>query len=258
MSRIDIFPPILCLDIGNTTCRSGVWSNGRISQQQTVSTDEFKKHLPKWVNTLDHFKQISFCSVVPEVEELLMLHLDSKSHKPFRLTALNQSGLPVEYPKAEEIGSDRIANSYAAYQKYQLPAVVIDLGTATTFDVITKSGGYRGGVILPGPQGMLDYLGSKTALLPTIELATVSRMGKVIGQDTQTALMSGILNGYLPMLKGVLEAIKIELGSEGETIQSIIQTGGESKNFLMDEAIIDSTLTLEGLALACIGKQANW
>ena len=70
--------------------------------------------------------------------------------------------------------------------------------------------------------------------------------------------MSGILNGYLPMLKGVLEAIKIELGSEGETIQSIIQTGGESKNFLMDEAIIDSTLTLEGLALACIGKQANW
>jgi len=257
MSRMDTVPPILCLDIGNTTCRSGVWADGKISQQQTVSTKEFKKNLPDWLVAWKNIKQIAFCSVVPEAEKLLMLHLESDNHETFRLTALNQSGLPVQYPKAEEIGSDRIANSYAVYQKYKLPAVVIDLGTATTFDVVTKSGGYRGGVILPGPQGMLDYLGNKTALLPKIDLATASRNCRVIGQDTRTALMSGILHGYLPMLHGIMEAIKVELGNEGETIQSVIQTGGESKNFLMDEAIIDSTLTLDGLALACLADQAN-
>ena len=154
-----------------------------------------------------NIKQIAFCSVVPDAEKLLMCHLESDNHKTFRLTALNQSGLPVQYPKAEEMA--RIsANSYAVYQKYKHPAVVIDLGTATTFDVVTKSGGYRGGVILPGPQGMLDYLGSKTALLPKIELATASRNCRVIGQDTQTALMSGILHGYLPMLHGVWKQSK--------------------------------------------------
>jgi type III pantothenate kinase len=257
MSRMDIVPPILCLDIGNTTCRSGIWSDGKICQQQTVSTKDFKENLPHWLMAWKNIKQIAFCSVVPDAEKLLMHHLESVTHETFRLTALNQSGLPVQYPKAEEIGSDRIANSYAVYQKYNLPAVVIDLGTATTFDVVTKSGGYRGGVILPGPQGMLDYLGSKTALLPKIELATASRNCRVIGQDTQTALMSGILHGYLPMLHGVLEAIKVELGKEDETIQSVIQTGGESKNFLIEGAIIDSTLTLDGLALACLADQAN-
>jgi type III pantothenate kinase len=257
MSRMDIVPPILCLDIGNTTCRSGIWLDGKISQQQTVSTKEFKKNLPDWLVAWKNIKQIAFCSVVPDAEKLLMCHLESDNHKTFRLTALNQSALPVQYPKAEEIGSDRIANSYAVYQKYKLPAVVIDLGTATTFDVVTKSGGYRGGVIFPGPQGMLDYLGNKTALLPKIDLATASRNCRVIGQDTRTALMSGILHGYLPMLHGILEAIKVELGNEGETIQSVIQTGGESNNFLMDGAIIDSTLTLDGLALACLADQAN-
>jgi type III pantothenate kinase len=257
MSRTDTVPSILCLDIGNTTCRSGIWSGDKISQQQTVSTKDFKENLPNWLMAWKNIKQIAFCSVVPDAEKLLMHHLESVTHETFRLTALNQTGLPVQYPKAEEIGSDRIANSYAVYQKYKLPAVVIDLGTATTFDVVTKSGGYRGGVILPGPQGMLDYLGSKTALLPKIELATASRNCRVIGQDTQTALMSGILHGYLPMLHGVLEAIKVELGKEDETIQSVIQTGGESKNFLIEGAIIDSTLTLDGLALACLADQAN-
>jgi type III pantothenate kinase len=257
MSKMDSVSSILCLDIGNTTCRSGIWSDGKISQQQTISTKELKNNLSNWLFTWKNIKQIAFCSVVPEADKLLMLHLESDNHETFRLTALNQSGLPVQYPKAEEIGSDRIANSYAVYQKYKLPAVVIDLGTATTFDVVTKSGGYRGGVILPGPQGMLDYLGCKTALLPKIELATASRNCRVIGQDTQTALMSGILHGYLPMLLGILEAIKVELGNEGEIIQSVIQTGGESKNFLIEGAIIDSTLTLDGLALACLADQAN-
>jgi len=249
--------PILCIDMGNTTCRSGVWSDGGISQEKTVSTNEFKSCVGTWIDEWKGKGKIAFCSVVPEAEKCLQLQLDSRNLQAFRLTALNQSLLPVKYPKPEEIGADRIANSFAVFQKYDLPAVVIDLGTATTFDVVTESDGYKGGVILPGPQGMLDYLGNKTALLPQVELTKISRSGRAIGQNTQAALVSGIIHGYLPMIQGVLGAIKSELEQEGEILQSVVQTGGESKNFHLEGATIHPNLTLEGLALACLEQQAS-
>jgi len=248
--------PILCIDIGNTTCRSGVWSDGCISEEKTVSTNEFKSCVETWIDEWKGNGKIAFCSVVPEAEKCLQLHLGSRKLQAFRLTALNQSLLPVKYPKPEEIGADRIANSFAVFRKYDLPAVVIDLGTATTFDVVTESDGYKGGVILPGPQGMLDYLGNKTALLPQIELTKISRSGRAIGQNTQAAMASGIINGYVPMIQGVLCAIERELEQEGKVLETVVQTGGESKNFHMKGATIHPNLTLEGLALACLEQQA--
>ena len=86
----------------------------------------------------------------------------------YQLTSNNQSILPISYPILEEIGSDRIANSIAAFKSFELPAIIIDLGTAATFDLITVDGGYEGGIIIPGPQGMLDFLGNHTALLPKL------------------------------------------------------------------------------------------
>ena len=249
--------PVLCIDIGNTTCRGGIWLDGKIQNESTISTVDFKMSAKEWLNGWNRYSFISYCSVVPKVEKLLLMHIDSKNVNMFGLTAQKQSFLPIQYPKPEEIGSDRIANCLPVYQNYQLPSVVIDLGTATTFDVVTQTGGYVGGVILPGPQGMLDYLGNKTALLPSIQLSESSKPFEAIGKDTQSALISGVKNGYLPMLNGVLKAVRTELEEKGETIKSIIQTGGESKNFQIDGAIIHPSLTLEGLALAFIEQQSR-
>lgn len=250
-------PPILCIDIGNTTCRCGIWLEGKISQEKTVKTKDFNNCAANWIGECRDDREIAYCSVVPEAENLLKSQLKSKKLQAFGLTALNQSLLPLKYTNPQEIGADRIANSFAVFQKYQLPSVVIDLGTATTFDVVTQLDGYIGGVILPGPQGMLDYLGSKTALLPHIQLTKIAHSVKAIGQDTKQALSSGIINGYLPMIQGVLNSIKKELDQTGQKIKSVVQTGGESKNFHIKEATIHPNLTLEGLALACLEQQAD-
>ena len=134
---------------------------------------------------------------------------------------------------------------------------MIDLGTATTFDVITAKGGYVGGVIVPGPQGMLDYLGNKTALLPKIILNHTNRNVPAIGKSTDLAIMSGLCYGYLPMLNGILEEIIIEFKKKGEVVRSIVQTGGEAKNYSISKANIHNSLTLEGLALAFIDEQTR-
>ena len=247
--------PLLCLDIGNTTCRGGMWLEGKITDEKSISTKDFAQCASSWLGSWSLPNKVSYCSVVPEVEKTLLSLLSAqRNYEFFRLTAESQSQLPIQYPKPNEIGADRIANSYAVYKKFPLPAVVVDLGTATTFDVVTKSGGYLGGVIVPGPQGMLDYLGNRTALLPRIDLSEKTRAVKAIGRSTDLAILSGICHGYTPMLKGILNSIIEEIEKHGEIVQSILQTGGEARNFFINGATLDNSLTLEGLALACLDQ----
>lgn len=248
---------LLCLDLGNTTCRGGIWKNGKIYHERTIPTKDFARSLKNWIAGWDYPTKICYCSVVPEAEKALQsLFSENKDTPFFCLSAASQRHLPIEYPRPNEIGSDRIANSYAVFKKYPLPAIVIDLGTATTFDVITAKGGYIGGVIVPGPQGMLDYLGNRTALLPKILLTDTDRTVPAIGKSTDLAIMSGLYHGYLPMLNAILKEIVEELKSIGEAVKTVVQTGGEAKNYLISGAKIHPSLTLDGLALACIGEQA--
>jgi len=144
---------LLCLDLGNTTCKIGIWKNGKISKERIIPTHTFVDSEQPWLNEWSQKDGIAYCSVVPNAESSLLKALVSRKLSPYSLTASTQSILPIGYPKPEEIGADRIANAIAVYQNFDLPAVVIDLGTATTFDVVTANGGYEGGVIIPGPQG---------------------------------------------------------------------------------------------------------
>lgn len=245
----------LCLDIGNTTCRLGAWEDGAIREQASIPTSQFAAEPELSLAYWKHIKQISYCSVVPDAEKSFQTALSSsKEHKIFSLTADNQFTLPIDYPLVKEIGSDRIANSYAAFKKYKLPAVVIDLGTATTFDVITETG-YAGGVIVPGPQGILDFLGTRTALLPHLNYLDCSQKINAIGKSTMEAMLSGLKFGYLPMLTGILDSITQEICPSGEKRISVIQTGGECERFLLEDAILNKALTLEGLAMAYFDQQ---
>ena len=245
----------LCLDIGNTTCRLGAWEDGAIREQASIPTSQFAAEPELSLASWKHIKQISYCSVVPDAEKSFQTALSSsKEHKIFSLTAEKQFTLPIDYPSVKEIGSDRIANSYAAFKKYKLPAVVIDLGTATTFDVITETG-YAGGVIVPGPQGFLDFLGTRTALLPHLSYPDCSQKINAIGKSTVEAMLSGLQFGYLPMLQGILDSITQEICPSGKKRVSVIQTGGECERFLMEDAILNKALTLEGLAMAYFDQQ---
>jgi type III pantothenate kinase len=247
----------LCLDLGNTTCRGAVWSNEKIIEQHVIPTNDFISNCKEWLNQWIHLREITYCSVVPNAEHALTSFFYGSDRVLASLTAINQSILPIRYPNPQEIGADRIANSIAVFMKHMLPALVIDLGTATTFDVITDDGGYEGGVIIPGPQGMFDYLANQTALLPQIKLAHTGSPQYAIGKSTVRAMESGINHGYLPMIEGITEAIRTELTGVGKSLKTIIQTGGEAPNFPISHAHQQSDLTMEGLALAYQNKEAK-
>jgi type III pantothenate kinase len=246
---------LLCLDLGNTTCKIGIWKNGKISKGRIIPTHTFVDSEQPWLKEWSQIDGIAYCSVVPEAESSLLKALESRKLPPYSLTARTQSILPIGYPKPAEIGADRIANAIAVYQNFDLPAVVIDLGTATTFDVVTANGGYEGGVIIPGPQGMLDFLGKNTALLPTLRLPPDEILVDPIGKSTCEAIQSGLGFGYPAMLKGILNAIEEQLEEKHGKIKSLIQTGGESNHFQIQRSSICPYLTLEGLGLAFANQQ---
>ncbi|MDG1132152.1 MAG: type III pantothenate kinase [Opitutales bacterium] len=246
---------LLCLDLGNTTCKIGIWKNGKISKERIIPTHTFVNSELPWLNKWSQKDGIAYCSVVPNAESSLLKALVSRKLSPYSLTASTQSILPIGYPKPEEIGADRIANAIAVYQNFDLPAVVIDLGTATTFDVVTANGGYEGGVIIPGPQGMLDFLGNNTALLPTLRLSPDKNLVDPIGKSTCGAIQSGLNFGYPAMLQGILNALEEQLEQKHGKIKSLIQTGGESNHFQIQGSSICPYLTLEGLGLAFANQQ---
>ena len=246
--------PLLCLDLGNTTCKIGTWKNGIISKERSIPTRTFVHPDQPWLHEWSKVEGIAYCSVVPSAESSLLKALESRKVTPYSLTAESQSILPIRYPNPKEIGADRIANAIAVYRNFKLPAVVIDLGTATTFDVVT-AGGYEGGVIVPGPQGMLDFLGNNTALLPNLRLSPDETLVDPIGKSTCGAIQSGLHFGYPAMLQGILNVLEEQLEEKHGKIKSLIQTGGESNRFQIQGSSIRPSLTLEGLGLAFANQQ---
>ncbi len=249
---------LLCLDIGNTSCRAGIWKNGALESVRSIFTTEFIEYSKEWINDFKQHSRIAYCSVVPLAESAFLSRLpENYRSSVYQLTSGNQSILPISYPHPEEIGSDRIANSIAAFKLFRLPSIIIDLGTATTFDVISVGGGYEGGIIIPGPQGMLDFLGNHTALLPKITLSNECMPDLPVGKSTSTAMLSGIKFGYLPMLNGILDVLQKQFLEQNINDYAIIQTGGKAEDFLIDKAIFKPWLTLEGLATACLDNSLN-
>jgi len=189
------------------------------------------------------FTHATICSVVPDTAELLNAALgDTPAHR-----ISHQSDLPItiNYPKPAQIGADRLANSVAAADLHGSPAIVIDFGTAVTFDVIDESGAYCGGAIAPGTASLRDYLHRRTALLPSIQLEEPK---SAIGKSTEDAMQIGAVIGYRGLIREILAEIRKELGGEPH----IIATGGDSRLIskgLKEIRILSPDLTLHGIRL---------
>ena len=156
-----------------------------------------------------------------------------------------RSGMPILYDNPKEVGADRIVNAVAAFEKYGGPCVIVDFGTATTFDCVSAKGEYLGGVICPGIGISADALFERTARLPRVEIRKPTR---VIGSNTVGSLQSGLYYGYLGLVDGILELLLAELGQETRVVATgglgpMIGTGSKYiKN-------VDDFLTLEGLRI---------
>jgi len=156
-----------------------------------------------------------------------------------------KTGMPVKYENPAEVGADRIVNGVAAFEKHGGPCIVVDFGTATTFDAISKNGDYLGGVIAPGLSISAEALFERTARLPRIDIRKPDR---VIGSTTVGSLQSGLYFGYLGLVDGILERLLKEMGKETK----VIATGGLAELISSGSKYIsgvDDLLTLEGLRI---------
>ncbi len=188
------------------------------------------------------FDAVLLCSVVPAKAVIISDYF--AANFPFHLlTCDSKLNLAIDYPNPRQIGADRLANAVGVMQRYSAPAIVIDFGTAVTFDVISAQPAYCGGVIAPGLGAMNDYLHRKTALLPLIELAEPKH---AIGKSTIEAMTAGAIYGYRGLVKEILHQLLAEIGG---TVQ-VIATGGDAA--LIARGIdmidhVDPAITLEGM-----------
>lgn len=243
--------PLLCLDIGNTSAHWALFANGAIAQRGDIPLVDFSPQ----VSTLlaQHpAARLAACSVVPAATDILRALVTERSRSLFLLTAEDAPTLTITYPKPQEIGPDRLANAIAAQNLYGAPSIVIDMGTATTFDIVSRTDGYIGGIIAPGLAAMTHYLHEKTALLPKLDPDHLGHSAN-IGQSTIEAMAVGTTRGYPGMIAALLISAQAELAGRNEPQPAVILTGGASRGFIRKafaEHPADPDLTLKGLAIA--------
>lgn len=247
---------LLAVDIGNSQTSFGVFSGNQLLHHFRAQTQLFKTSdqvasflLPLFahhqIGLLD-FEGVAICAVVPPMEEVVaQFSQNYLQQDPFKVSAKSCVGFTLNVENPSEVGADRIANSAYAVQNLSLPAVVIDLGTATTLDVVTDDKQYQGGVILPGVSMGIESLSRKTSLLPLVDKVFPE---KVIGKNTMTCIQSGTVLGYCDLLDGLLTRIQAELKQE----VSVTLTGGIAPLFrqkLKTPHDYFPHLTLEGTLL---------
>jgi type III pantothenate kinase len=252
--------PVLCIDIGNTRTHYGVVANGQALFQRELPTrlidhpsDGFGPVLDRIAAAHADLEGVAFCAVVPAAARLLrQVFEDHRFTRPvLELTAERRLGVPLGYPKPEEIGQDRLANAAGAQAVCGTPAIVIDLGTAVTFDIVTRSRGYEGGIIAPGVELMRRYLHEQTALLPLLDDSF--EIGGAIGRSTVEAMRIGTVIGFGGMIQALLDAVLAELARRGEPLPTVLATGGAAAMLhrtLRHPFTIVPDLTLRGLAAA--------
>jgi len=247
---------LLAVDIGNTQTSFGVFDEGRLIGHWRAETkpsrtaDEYGALL---FPLMQHaglggvaWSGIALCSVVPPAEYSFELFCKNYLRQlPFRVNVDLDLGftLNVQYPR--EVGADRLANAAYASAHLELPAIVVDFGTATTFDVISKEKVYEGGVILPGVRIALEALAGRTSKLTRVDLEFPQ---SVIGKNTTECIQSGILYGYCDLIDGLLSRASTEVTGRA----TIVLTGGLAslfQNRLKTASIYLPNLTLEGIEL---------
>jgi len=247
---------LLAVDIGNTSISIGVFEGEKLRTTWRMATsiqhmaDEYATFL---LNILHHqglypsnITEIAMCSVVPP---LITTFVDL-SQRYFHVTPLvvgagAKTGVRIRMDNPREVGADRIADAAAAHHLYGGPVVIIDLGTATTFGIVSKEGDYIGGIIATGIATAAEALVTRTAQLPRVEL---TRPKHVIGTNTVAAIQSGIIFGYVSLVEGMLSRIEKELGEKA----TVVATGGYAELISRETKKIDSVnpdITLIGLRL---------
>lgn len=232
---------LLAIDIGNTTINLGAFKNSKLVWQKKIATSH--PALLKSLLKNKPIKSVIISSVVPYTTKAVKTIIKNTLHiKPI---VLGQDLIvPIKnlYKNPKQVGQDRLVNAYAGYKKFGGGIIIVDFGTAVTFDVVSKKGEYLGGIIVPGIETSLRTLSEKAALLPRIKIKNV---GTLIGRDTKTSMLSGILHGYGALCDGLVDRIKKETGNN----YKVILTGGHAK--LISQFChcnsIQSNLTLEGL-----------
>jgi type III pantothenate kinase len=191
------------------------------------------------------FQSVLLCSVVPEKADALASFLGDQPL--LRVSSKIELGVGIDYPKPQTIGADRLANAACAAACYGAPVVVVDFGTAVSFDVISRARQYVGGVIAPGLAAMTDYLHQRTALLPRISLLEPPA---AIGKSTRKAMLAGAVHGYRGLVRQILVEIAKELG--GRRKLSVVATGGYAELIAAGMPEIQAVrpdLTLQGLRM---------
>jgi type III pantothenate kinase len=242
---------ILLFDIGNTHTHLGLANGRRVVKQTNLPTrawlggaapDLVKKFAGRAV-----IEGAALCSVVPRVTPRVkravrrLWRLDL-----LELTPATVALVGIDYPRPDTIGPDRLANAVAARHHFGAPVVVLDFGTAVTFDVVDARGNYVGGIIAPGLAAMTDYLHEKTALLPQIRIREVAT---VIGRNTEEAMLIGAVHGYRGLVRELIAELKRALRVKK---LPVVATGGYARLMaakLPEITAVDPRLTLEGLRL---------
>jgi len=240
---------LLCLDIGNTSAHWGLADGIIVGETGNLPTSDLEKLLPGLISRLKP-EGSSLASVVPAATSTV-LPLLGAAGEVHHLRHDTAKGLGFDYPNPSEVGQDRLANCIGAQMVCGAPAVIIDMGTATTFDVLTTQG-YAGGVIAPGLSVMTSYLHGRTALLPLLDPASI-QAGSAIGKSTLDAMRAGCALGFAGMIGHILDALIAELAAKGVRNPTLLATGGTA-DFLPPELSRrlrrEPNLTLIGLAEA--------
>ena len=246
---------LLAIDIGNTNIKYGVFdgekliSSFRVSSRLTRTADEYGSVLINLLSTQKINKEdidgIIISSVIPSLNYTICHMCEYFFNiSPLMIGPGIKTGLNVKTDNPKEVGADIIVNSVSAYTKYGGPIVVIDFGTATTFDVITDEGSLIGVIIAPGIKSSLEGLTNNTAQLPMIELDAPR---SVIGKNTKTSMQSGVIFGFAGLVDNIIDKIKKELSLKE---LRVIATGGLGEIIAKEVKSItkvDRTLTLDGL-----------
>jgi type III pantothenate kinase len=242
---------IALFDIGNTHTHIGLAGARRVARYTDVPTRDWPAGAAARM-AIRFLKNRSLagailCSVVPTVTPVVSKFVQTTLGCPcLELTAETVRGVGIDYPRPETIGPDRLANAVAIRCHFGAPAVVVDFGTAVTFDIVDRRGKYIGGVIAPGLNVMTDYLHEKTALLPRIRIREVAG---VVGKNTEQAMLIGAVHGYRGLIRQLVADLKKALRCRR---LPVVATGGYARLMaakLPEITAVEPLLTLEGLRL---------
>jgi len=247
---------LLVVDVGNSNTVLGVYQGDELVHDWRIATDKDRTvdEYAVLINNLFELAGMNFAQlsavIISCVVPPMLNGLESLCRKYFNLVPVVvgpgvKTGMPIQYDNPKEVGADRIVNAVAAFEKWHCGMIVVDFGTATTFDVVSDSGEYQGGAIAPGIGISAEALFARASKLPRVEF---TRPSQVVAKNTVASMQSGIFYGYVGLVEGIVSRIREETGQS----LKVIATGGLAEALADASEMVDAVepfLTLEGLKI---------